>query len=140
MKPTNAPYAWNQPAYRAKIQYAPKPDTTTPLTTLQTMRIQHVIGTFLYYSITVDPTMLVALGTIAAAQAHVTEHTAGIVQLLNYAAMHPDAVIWYHAADMILHIHSDASYLSEPQARSRASGHFFLSSQPVTPGQLPVES
>ena len=28
---------------------------------------------------------------------------------------------------MILHVHSDASYLSEPKARSRAGGHFYLS-------------
>ena len=28
---------------------------------------------------------------------------------------------------MILAVHSDASYLSEPKARSRAGGHFFLS-------------
>ncbi len=28
---------------------------------------------------------------------------------------------------MILGIHSDASYLSEPKAQSRAGGHFFLS-------------
>ena len=27
---------------------------------------------------------------------------------------------------MILHIYSDASYLSEPRARSRAGGHYFL--------------
>ena len=27
---------------------------------------------------------------------------------------------------MILHIYSDASYLSEPQSRSRAGGHYFL--------------
>jgi len=30
---------------------------------------------------------------------------------------------------MILHTHSDASYLSESKARSRAAGHFFLSSK-----------
>ena len=30
---------------------------------------------------------------------------------------------------MILNIHSDASYLSEPRARSRASGHYFLGSK-----------
>ena len=30
------------------------------------------------------------------------------------------------ASDMILYIHSEASYLSEPRARSRASGHYFL--------------
>ena len=31
---------------------------------------------------------------------------------------------------MCLHVHSDASYLSVPKARSRAGGHFFLSSYP----------
>jgi hypothetical protein len=31
---------------------------------------------------------------------------------------------------MILHVHSDASYLTEPEARSRAGGHFFLSNDP----------
>ncbi len=30
-------------------------------------------------------------------------------------------------SDMVLVVHSDASYLSEPKARSRAGGHFFLS-------------
>ena len=47
-------------------------------------------------------------------------------RLLNCAATHPDAAIQYRASDMILHVHSDASYLSEPQARSRAGGFHFL--------------
>jgi hypothetical protein len=44
---------------------------------------------------------------------------------------HPDAKICYHASDMILNVHSDASYLSAPRAHSRASGYFFLGSFPV---------
>ena len=43
---------------------------------------------------------------------------------------HPDAKIRYHASDMILNVHSDASYLSAPKARSRAGGYFFLGSLP----------
>jgi hypothetical protein len=31
-----------------------------------------------------------------------------------------------HASDMILHIHSDASYLSENEAKSRAGGFFYM--------------
>ncbi len=31
---------------------------------------------------------------------------------------------------MIMNIHSDASYLSEPLARSRTCGHFFMGSTP----------
>ena len=38
---------------------------------------------------------------------------------------------------MYLHIHSDASYLSESKARSRAGGIFFLSSRPSDPTKTP---
>jgi hypothetical protein len=87
----------------------------------ETTRIQLVVGTFLYYVIAVDPTtMLVAIGSIAATQAKATQATLdAIVHFLNYAASHPDAVIFYHASNMILHNHSDGSYLSEPKARSQ---------------------
>ena len=44
-----------------------------------------------------------------------------------------DAVITYHASDMVLAIHSDASYLSEPKARIRAGRHFFISSDRQMP-------
>jgi hypothetical protein len=49
---------------------------------------------------------------------------------LDYLATHPDATIRYHASDMILHIHSDASYLSVSNARSRLGGLFFLGNKP----------
>jgi hypothetical protein len=53
-------------------------------------------------------------------------------QLLDYLATHPDATIIYHASDMILHIHSDASYLSVSNARSCLGGLFFLGNTPRT--------
>ena len=71
--------------------------------------------------------MLTALGSIAAQQSKGTEKTyAETLWLLNYAATHPNAKICYTASNMILYIQSDTSYLSEPRARSRASGHYFL--------------
>jgi len=42
-------------------------------------------------------------------------------------------VLTYLASDMVLAIHSDASYLSEKGARSRAGGHFFMSSNVEIP-------
>ena len=54
-------------------------------------------------------------------------------QFLVYAATHQDAIITYHASDMVLVVHSDASYLSKPKACSRAGGHFFLSSDIANP-------
>ena len=72
--------------------------------------------------------MLVALGTLASAQTKGTQATLNaLTQLLDYAASHPDATIRYTRSGMVLHIHSDASYLSETEARSRAGGFFFLS-------------
>jgi hypothetical protein len=45
-------------------------------------------------------------------------------------ATHSDATIGYYASDMILHIHSDASYLSVSNARSRLGGLFFCGDKP----------
>ena len=49
-----------------------------------------------------------------------------IKQLLDYVDTHPNAGIRYVASDMILNLHCNASYLSEPKAKSRAGGHFWI--------------
>jgi hypothetical protein len=64
-----------------------------------------------------DPTVLMLLNDIATEQTKATEKTqAATNQLLDYLVTHPDATIIYHASDMILHIHSDASYISVSNA------------------------
>jgi uncharacterized coiled-coil protein SlyX len=53
------------------------------------------------------------LNDITTEQTKATEKTqATMDQLLDYLVAHPDATIRYHASNMILHIHSDASYMS----------------------------
>jgi hypothetical protein len=85
-KAEDAPHIWNKPTYGATIKYAPEPDTAKILPAPQITQIQQIIGTLLYYSLAVDPTMLVALGSIAAEQARATGNTAeAVVKLLNYA-------------------------------------------------------
>jgi hypothetical protein len=49
-----------------------------------------------------------------------------VIKLLNYCNTHPESKIRYHASEIILHIHSDASYLSENEAKSRAGGLFYM--------------
>jgi hypothetical protein len=67
------------------------------------------------------------LNDIATEQTKATEKTqAATNQMLDYLATHPEATIRYHASDMILHIRSDASYLSVSNARSFLGGLFFL--------------
>ena len=96
--------------------------------------VQHVTGTFLYYARAVDSTMLVALSAIASSQSGPKAATMGKVKhFLDYVALHPDAMLTYRVSNMVMSVHSDASYLSEPKARSRAGGHFFLSDHSENP-------
>jgi hypothetical protein len=110
--PQHTPSKYFTPVYGAKTQYATQ-DETPPLTAKQCLNIQKVTGSVLYYARAVDPTVLMSLNNIATNQ------------LLDYLANHPDATIRYPASDMILHIHSDASYLSVSNARIRLGGLFF---------------
>jgi hypothetical protein len=118
------------PVYGAKTQYATK-DIKPPLTSQQCLTIQKVTRSVLYYARAVDPTILMPFNEIATEQNKATEKTqAATDQLLDYLATHPDATIRYHASDMILHIHIDASYLSVSNDRSRLGGIFFLKNNP----------
>jgi hypothetical protein len=124
--PQHIPSRYATPVYGAKTQYETK-DETPPLTAQQCLTIQKVAGSVLYYARAVDPTVLMPLNDIAMEQTKTTEKTqAATNQLLDYLATNPDDTIRYHASDMILHIHSDASYLSVVNARSRLGGLFFL--------------
>jgi hypothetical protein len=78
--------------------------------------------------------MLTALSAIASAQAEPTEEMmTRCKQFLDYAATHQDAIITYKKSNMVLIVHSNASYLSKPKACSQAGGHFFLSSDIADP-------
>jgi hypothetical protein len=77
------------------------------------------------------------LNDIATEQTKATEKTqAATNQMLDYLDTHLDATIRYHASDMILHIHSHASYLSVSNARSRLGGLFFLGNKPPEQDKL----
>jgi hypothetical protein len=126
-RPEHSPHAYIEPNYGAPVQYTAPIDDSPPLNKIETKQLREIIGTLLYYGRAVDNTMLVALGSLAAAQEQGTQQTAkASTKLLNYAATHPDATVRFKASAMILHIHSDASYLSEPKARSRVGGYFYL--------------
>jgi hypothetical protein len=128
------------PVYGAKTQYTTR-DETPLLTAQQCLTIQKVTGSVLYYSRAVDPTVLMPLNDIATEQTKATEKTqAATNQMLDYLATRPDATIRYHASDMILHIHSDASYLLVSNARSRLRGLFFLGNNPPSKKLLTDQS
>ena len=119
-------YAHERPRRPQHCPYEPKPirygkssdtlvheDDGDPLGDEDKKFIQQVVGSFLYYARAVDMTILMALSEIASQQANPTERTMKRVkQFLDYMYTHPDAVIRYRSSDMILNLHSDASYLT----------------------------
>ncbi len=132
--PQHSPFHCAPIKYGAKKQYAIEESTAAPLDKKGKKFIQKVCGKFLFLGRAVDPTLLCPISAIAAQAANPTTDTLKQThQLLDYIASQDDAVITYNASDMILAAHSDASYLSEPKARSRAGGHFFLSSSADIP-------
>jgi hypothetical protein len=100
-------------------------------------RLQQLTGTLLYYVRAFDPTLIMPINVLASEQLKSTEVTSNkVVRLLNYCNTHPETKIRYHESDMILHIHSDAPYISENEARSRAGGFFYMGSDTQTDKKL----
>ena len=132
IRPQHSPFMCTIQKYSTNSQVAKQPDTSPELPKDQTKRIQQIIGTLLYYARVVDSTLLVALCTLAQHQSKCTTKTWDrINHLLDYCATHPNEIVRFKASDMILKVHSDASYLSKHGAKSRVGGHFFLGTKPT---------
>ena len=75
-KAQHSPHAWKKPNYGTKTQLTEPADLSAPLPPKDRKHLQEVIGVLLYYGRAVDSTILVTLGTLAAAQAQGTQATA----------------------------------------------------------------
>jgi hypothetical protein len=107
-------------------------NNTQKLTNSEIKQIQKIVGSILYYARAVNMTVLMALSMIESKQTKGMECTLEkAYQVLDYLATHPDGMVKFCALDMVMNIHLDASYLSKPDARSRARGHFFMGSLPT---------
>jgi len=128
-KPQDAPSKAIPIQYGAKVQKT-QTDTTPTLSADGIKAIQEVVGMFSWYSRAADPTMAKTLSSIAARQSKATTKVKEEVkQFLDYCASHPNATVRFIASDMVLTLHSDASYLSEPDSKSRAAGHHYLANK-----------
>ena len=130
-KPQHSPFKPQPRKFGTAAQEPINDDKTKKINSDRKKRIQQIIGMILYYARAIDLTSLPGLSGIASKQAEATKNTERrAAQMLDYLATHPDATVRYEASDMILNIHSDASYLSEPQARSRVTRYYFLGTKP----------
>ena len=138
-QPHKPPHQWNPHNYGST---APKLEHQAPespkLATTKDNTVQQVVGTFMYYVCAVNPKIPVSLNSIATEQSTRTEATAKeVTQMLNYVAKHSEAITKYHASGMILHIHSDASLLSDPGSKIRAVGYHYFSMASSDPKKAP---
>ena len=88
---------------------------TTPWTLLTyCLWKQRIVGTLFYYSHAMDSTLAAAIDSIATCKTNETENVLlACHQLLDYVATHSNATICFLVSDMVLEVHSHASYLSE---------------------------
>ena len=75
LKPQDAPHRWNIPTYGAATQYADPEDNLAPLPLEGITMVRKIVGTFIYYALEMDSTMLVALSDLAATQSRAIEQT-----------------------------------------------------------------
>ena len=130
----DSPYLCAPTKYGAKAQYTEQPKDRYHLTKQIKKIIQQVTGKFLFLGRAVDSTLLTPLSATASQQATPTEATLEHTkQFLDYMASQEDAVLTYHASNMILVVPNNAGYHSKLGARSRAGGHFFLSTNDDIP-------
>jgi hypothetical protein len=136
-RPEYEPHTWNPPLYGAKAQYVEDENNSPALSVKDVNKLQQLTGTLLYYARAVDPTLIMPINVLASEQTKATSDTADkVIKLINYCNTHPETKIRYHAYDMILHIHSDAYYLSENKAKSIAGGFFYMGSSTNTDKKL----
>ncbi len=128
------PYQSAPIQYGAKKQYATQESMAPLLDNKAKWFIQQVCSKFLFLGRAVDRTLLCPISAMALQSSKPTEDAMQqTLQLLDYLATQEDALLSYHASDMVLAVHSDASYLSKSKARSQAGGYFFLSSNTTVP-------
>jgi hypothetical protein len=70
-----------------------------------------------------DAAVMITLSVIPVDHAATTETTMdNPLYFLDYVASHPDEISSNRASDMILVVHSNASYITEPKVRIQAGG------------------
>jgi hypothetical protein len=121
-KSQHKPHPHTIPTYGAKVKYAKPEDTSRKLSPTEKKFIQEVIGVLLYYSCTVDSTMLTALSVNASAQAKPTEDTMNsensywtTQQCTPMQFLHTRKATWYLSYTVTRHTSANPRHAAEPE-------------------------
>ena len=111
-----------KPFFGSTTQLTPPIDNSLLLSPESTKRVKEVVGILLFPARLIISPIFPALSAIGSEYSLATEITAAVVaQVQDYHDTHPNPKLRFKASAMILHIHSDASYLAASRARSRVA-------------------
>jgi hypothetical protein len=116
-------------------------DSSPLATDIQKKLLQSVVGTLLYYSRAVDPSICTAVHELGSIQAKPSlNDMAKMEKLLRYVSRHRNHGIRYYASSMILQLMSDASYLCRPKAKSVVGLFSYLGDETMINGPISCAS
>ena len=123
----DAPHTLNKTVYVKHIQLATQQSSAPKLNSADTNRVQSINGTFLYYALALDPTMIPSIKNISACQYVPTQYIMEpFNQVMDYVSTHPNSTIRYHPSNLILMTDIDADYLVIPVSCSHIAGHYYF--------------
>ncbi len=127
IKSAKTPALYFPPNYKRPGAQTATIDDSPAATDKQKKELQSVIGTLLYYSRTVDPSILTAVHEVGSNPAKPTiMDMQKMERVLQYLSSHTNYGVRYYASNMQLQGQSDASFLSGPRAKSVFGGLFYL--------------
>ena len=126
--PQHQPYPHVPLKYGQKWWLIEPEDTAPHLDKKDTNLLLELTGMCLFYAWAIDSTILPAISATATKQANKpnNNHIKKDNAILDYAMTHDKSIMMQHGSNMILAMHSNASYLSEPWACSRAMKIFHV--------------
>ena len=127
IKTQKSPCVYIPPVFGSHDPQVTHVDDSGPASAAEAAEIGIIVGSLLYYARAVDASLLTAVCLLSSHQAHPTKQTViAANRLLGYAKANPANSLVFRPSDMILRIHSDASYLSRPKSGSTAGGFHYL--------------
>ncbi len=118
-KGASTPGIYTPPNYHNPITHKATVDTSSLVSDSDKKQLQSVVGTLLYYSRAVNPSIATAVHYLGSIQSKpTTNDMAKMDRLLRYLSSHPNNSLRFYASNMVYQLMSDASYLSRPRARS----------------------
>ena len=100
----DSPYHWTQPIYGKNNHILSEKAPAEELDEHNKKRLQKIVGKLLYCARAIDPTLLMALNSLAEVQTKPTIETAKqITQFINNSATYPDAITECKKSGMIPH-------------------------------------